>query len=89
MVFGALLLHGLIGMLAVRGRRLWSSRVPSPVSLKYQWYVGGKVIKDATGRRLALPPQYTGKLLTVRVKARAAGYPSTIVWTKASARVMP
>jgi hypothetical protein len=62
---------------------------PHEVVLKYQWYVGGKAITDATHRRLALTTKYVGKRLTVRIKAKAAGHPHIIVWTKPTARIKP
>jgi hypothetical protein len=62
---------------------------PSAVTLKYQWYLGGKAVTDATHRRLTLKARHVGKRLTVRVTAKAAGYTRLIVWTKPTGRVQP
>ena len=62
---------------------------PSEVTFRYQWYLGGKAITDATHRRLTLKTRYVGKRLTVRVKAKAAGYARVIVWTKPTGRIQP
>lgn len=60
---------------------------PTTVTLKYQWYAGGKAITDATHRRLTLTAKYAGRRLTVRIKVTAAGYDRAIVWTKPTARI--
>jgi hypothetical protein len=62
---------------------------PVTVAFEYQWYAGGKAITHATHRRLTLTDTYAGKRLSVRVKARAAGYNRAIVWTKPTARITP
>ena len=75
-----------VGQVVRVSRGVWK---PSEVTFRYQWSLGGKAIADATHRRLTLRTPYVGKRLTVRVRAKAAGYPRVIVWTKPSGRVQP
>ncbi len=75
-----------VGQVVRVSKGVWE---PTAVVFKYQWYAGGKPIADATHRRLALTAKYVGKRLTVRVKAKAAGYDRAIVWTKPTLRVKP
>lgn len=75
-----------VGQVVRVSRGVWK---PSEVTFRYQWYLGGKAIADATHRRLTLRTPYVGKRLTVGVKARAAGHARVIVWTKPTGRVQP
>ena len=75
-----------VGQVVRVSKGVWK---PTPVTFKYQWYAGGKAITDATHRRLTLTAKYAGKRLSVRVKAKAAGYHRAIVWTKPTARIQP
>ena len=60
-----------VGQVVRVSKGVWK---PAAVTFKYQWYAGAKAITDATHRRLTLTAKYVGKRLTVRVKAKAAGY---------------
>jgi Bacterial Ig-like domain (group 3) len=57
----------------------WS---PAATSYRYQWLVGGKVIKGATKASLVLKSTEKGKLITCRVKAHRAGYATGSATTK-------
>ena len=75
-----------VGQVVRVSHGLWK---PGEVTLKYQWYLGGRAITDATHRRLTVRTRHVGKRLTVRVTAKAAGYARRIVWTKPTDRVTP
>ncbi len=47
---------------------------PSPVTLRYQWYVGSTAIKGATKSSYKVPTKYKGKKIRVRVNGSKAGY---------------
>lgn len=47
---------------------------PSGVRLRYRWYVNGKVIRKAAGRRLRLLRKWAGKRIRVRVTGSKRGY---------------
>ena len=60
---------------------------PATVVLKYQWYVGGKLVAKADGARLLLKEKWAGKRLRVKVVAKADGYLKAAVFTKRSPQI--
>jgi len=60
---------------------------PATVVLKYQWYVGGKLVAKADGARLLLKEKWAGKRLRVKVVAKADGYLEAAVFTKRSPQI--
>lgn len=54
--------------------RVSSSWRPSPVSLRYQWYLGSKAIRGATKSSYKVPKKYRGKKIRVRVSGTKTGY---------------
>ena len=60
---------------------------PATVVLKYQWYVGGKLVAKADGARLLLKEKWAGQRLRVKVVAKADGYLKAAVLTKRSPQI--
>ncbi|CUR56639.1 exported hypothetical protein [metagenome] len=60
---------------------------PSPTTVSFVWYANGKVIKNATKKRLTLKKKQLGKRLTVVVTASAPSYESFSVRSKRSPKV--
>jgi hypothetical protein len=60
---------------------------PSPTTLSYAWYANGKVIKNATKKRLTLKKKQLGKRLTVVVTASAPTYETFSVRSRRSSKV--
>ncbi|WP_434810562.1 sunset domain-containing protein [Microbacterium sp. bgisy189] len=59
----------------------WSTKT----AFTYQWYVGGKAIKNATGATFKLKSTYAGKTITVKVTGRKSGY-TTVSRTSSATR---
>jgi hypothetical protein len=57
----------------------WS---PTPVTLKYQWYLGGKKIAGATSATFDIPASYVNKKIQVRVVGTKAGYTKQVRFSK-------
>ncbi|HEY4267686.1 MAG TPA: hypothetical protein VGM94_05795 [Galbitalea sp.] len=49
---------------------------PSPVTLKYQWYVGGAAVSNATASSFTVRASDVAKAVTVRVTGSKTSYPS-------------
>jgi len=47
---------------------------PSPVTLRYQWYLGSKAIRGATKSSYKVPTKYRNKKIRVRVTGYKTGY---------------
>jgi hypothetical protein len=60
---------------------------PSPSTVTFVWYANGKVIKNATKKRLTLEKKQLGKRLTVVVTASAPGFEPFSVRSRKSHRV--
>jgi hypothetical protein len=60
---------------------------PSPTTVSVAWYANGKVIKNATKKRLTLKKKYLGKRLTVVVTASAPSFESYSVRSRKSHKV--
>lgn len=56
---------------------------PEPVTLKYQWYVGGKAVSKATKSTYTLAAADAGKTVKVKVTGSKTGY-SAVALTSAS-----
>ena len=58
------------------GKRLMVSArwTPTPISYRYQWYVGSKRISGATKSTYKIPKKYRSKKIRVRVTATKSGY---------------
>lgn len=61
----------------------WS---PRP-ALTYRWYANGKAIKKATKTHLQLSKKLARKRITVRVTGKKAGFVSTTVTSRATAKI--
>ena len=55
---------------------------PVPTTLKYQWYLGTKKIKGATGVTFDIPASYVNKKIRVRVTGSKAGYTTRVRFSK-------
>lgn len=60
---------------------------PSPTTVSFVWYANGKVIKNATKKRLTLKKKQLGKRLTVVVTASAPSFESYSVRSRKSHKV--
>ena len=47
---------------------------PSGVRLKFRWYVDGRAVRGATGKRLLLKQSFRGKRIQVKVTGKKPGY---------------
>jgi len=54
--------------------RVSASWRPSPVTLRYQWYVGSKKIPRATKSSYKVPTKYRGKKIRVRITGYKSGF---------------
>jgi hypothetical protein len=52
---------------------------PGAVTLKYQWYVGGKAVSKATKTTFLIPSTAVGKAITVKVTGSKSGYATSSV----------
>ncbi|MET3961727.1 hypothetical protein ABIE44_001661 [Marmoricola sp. OAE513] len=58
---------------------------PAPVTLKYQWKIGGKSVSGATGKTFKVPASAKGKKIAVTVTGTKTGY-KTVAVTSASTK---
>jgi Tol biopolymer transport system component len=60
---------------------------PSPVTLKYQWYVNGKAVSGGTSRMLKLSVTWAGRTVTVKVTGSKPGYVTTAKMSKPTKKI--
>ncbi|WP_157497473.1 MSCRAMM family protein [Leifsonia sp. Leaf264] len=61
---------------------------PAPVTLSYQWIVGGAAVTGATERTFAVPADSVGKTVAVRVTGSKSGFDSLSQTSNATAPVI-
>ena len=63
-------------------------RVPSPVTLQYQWKANGSAIAGATAATYKVSPALLGKRITITVTGTKAGYLTVVRNSGATAAVV-